>query len=291
MSKHAASVVCLCLLFAAVSESAEDPMLKLCTGSPSGNYFASGQEIQRQLSRQGVAIELVETGGSMDNLQKMATEECDAGFAQIDAYLHYQAINQANRLEVEWPRHLYGEYVHLVCHRDAAIASIKDLRQAKPSQTLLVGASGSGSAITWSSLARLEPDYLDVRTEMAAPHDALAAVRDGEANCLVFVSGLNSEFLGSVEEAGELLKLVPVDDRVLEDAKHLGKPIYEFQEIPAGTYSNLQAPAGMPVTTLVVRAVLLISSTWATQNRFAYDTLVDGIKRATPIIKKRVAEN
>lgn len=108
---------------------------------------------------------------------------------------------------------------------------------------------------------------------------------------MMFVSGLNSEYLASVDGVGEQLKLVPVDDRVFEDAKHLGKPIYEFQEIPAGTYSNLQAPTGMPVPTLVVRAVLLISSTWATQNSFAYDTLIDGVKRATPIIKKRVAAN
>lgn len=291
MSKYAASLLCLSLFFAAASVSANTPLLKLCTGSPNGNYFASGQEIQRQLTRQGVDIQLVETGGSMDNLQKMATEDCDAGFAQIDAYLHYQAMNQANRLEVEWPRHLYGEYVHLVCRRDAAIASIQDLKQANANQPLMIGASGSGSAITWNSLARLETDYLDVPTQTAAPVDALAAVRDGKSSCLIFVSGLNSEYLASAEEAGEVLKLAAVDDRVLENAKHFGKAIYEFQEIPAGTYSNLQGPAGMPVPTLVVKAVLLVSSNWAARNSFAYDTLIDGVKRATPIIQKRVASN
>lgn len=289
MSGRAALMVGLCLLLVSTAGWAENIKLKLCTGSEKGNYYASGEEIKRQVARQNIEVELIETDGSMENMERMARAECDAGFAQIDAYLHYQALNQDSRLEVEWPRHLYEEYLHLVCRRDTGIESVKQLLQPIDSYSLLTGAPGSGTSITWNSITRLNPDYLDVETDNLGQDRALQTVMDGKASCLMLVSGLSSEDLVLIDESGEQLRLVSVDDKAFQEAKHLGKPIYDSQNIPKATYRNLQAPSGAPVETLVVKAVLLISSAWAGNHTYELSTLTEGVKRAAPIIQERVA--
>lgn len=291
MSRSTTFVLGLGLLLASATSLAESVGLKLCTGSPDGNYYASGEEIQRQVQRQSIQVELVETGGSMDNLRRMADGECDAGFAQIDAYLHHQAVNRESRLAVEWPKHLYEEYVHLVCHRDSRVASIEDLAQQENPYSLVVGAPGSGSAMTWDSFTRLNPDYLIVTTNEADARKALQAVTAGDTDCLMAVSGLGSKQLSLVDAAAAQLRLVAVDDQDLGQAKHFGKPIYRFRPIPAGTYPGLQAPSGEAVKSLTVKAIMIVASAWANDHAVAYDALIEGVDRATPIIQQRVRAN
>ena len=57
----------------------------------------------------------------------MAAKACDAGIAQIDAYLVYQDAHRNERLKVRSPHYLYDEFVHLVCRRNSGIESIQDL--------------------------------------------------------------------------------------------------------------------------------------------------------------------
>ena len=291
MSRCAVATIGVFLLIAPALAWAETTQLRLCAGSGDGNYFAVGAEIKRQVARNGLDVRVTETEGSMDNMQRMAQGECDAGIAQIDAYLQYQATHPASRLEVEWPRHLYDEYLHLICRRDSGSAGIQDLADLAAPLSLVTGAPGSGSALTWDSITRLNPRYLVVETTHADNAAALASVADGAASCLMAVSGMNSGFLGRVDQSGDQLRLLTVDDPAILEAKHFGKPIYTFQQIPKDTYPGLQGPSGAPVQTLAVRAVMLISSSWAGAQAVAYRTLVEGLERAAPIIREQVAPN
>lgn len=289
MSRCATGAIGVFLILASVQAWAAETTLRLCTGPVDGNYAAAGQEIRRQVARHSLDVRPIETDGSIDNMQRMAKNECDAGIAQIDAYLQYQARHPDARLQVEWPRHLYEEYLHLVCRRDTNTASIRDLPNLAAPSSLVVGAPGSGSAITWDSITRQSPDYLEVETVNGDNAAALKSVTDGAASCLMVVSGLSSDYLGRVEASGEQLRLLMVDDETIIEAKHFGKPIYAFRQIPKDTYPGLQGPTGAPVQTLAVRAVVLISSAWASEHAVAYGTLVDGLERAAPIIRSRVA--
>lgn len=289
MSRCAVATIGVFLLITPALSWAETTQLRLCTGSGDGNYFAVGEEIKRQVARNNLDVQVIETEGSMDNMQQMAEGKCDAGIAQIDAYLQYQATHPESRLEVEWPRHLYEEYLHLICRRDAGPAGIQGLADLSAPSSLVTGAPGSGSALTWDSITRLNPRYLVVKTTNADNAAALASVVDGAASCLMVVSGMNSGFLGHVDKSGDQLQLLTVDDQAILEAEHFGKPIYAFRQIPKDTYPGLQGPSGAPVQTLAVRAVLLISSTWAGEQAVAYRTLVDGLERAAPIIRERVA--
>jgi hypothetical protein len=283
------TVLALCLMIAVSNTLAKEADLRLCTALATGNYHASGQEIARQVKRSGITVRLVETTGSMDNLERMAANECDAGIVQKDAYLVYQDLHRQERLDIRRPRHLYDEFVHLVCRRDSGIESIQDLSNQPAAHTLLVGPSRSGGAITWTSFRLLDSTYSEVKTGDIELDGALQLVRSAEASCLMFVSGLRSKYSSSIDQSGDLLRLVAVDDPDFDKAKFAGRPIYSFKDIPSDTYANLQAPSGSRVKTLTVRAIFIINSDWAEAFPNAFELLIEGLARATPVIQDRVS--
>ena len=64
---------------------AEQAPLNLCTAGPEGNYFATGRDIATHASSRYLKVTVVETSGSMDNMQRLASQECGAAIVQSDA--------------------------------------------------------------------------------------------------------------------------------------------------------------------------------------------------------------
>lgn len=54
----------------------------LATGQPGGTYDALGREYANQLRRQGLRVEIVQTNGSLDNLERLIQGTVDLAFAQ-----------------------------------------------------------------------------------------------------------------------------------------------------------------------------------------------------------------
>ena len=282
-------LISLVVIFAIQDLSAEEVNLRLCTASPTGNYHVFGEEVKRQVMRSRIKVGLIESEGSMDNLEKIAANECDAGIVQIDAYLDYQDAHRDARLDIQRPHHLYNEFIHLVCNEKSGIGSIQDLKDQPDAHKVLIGTSRSGGAITWDSLTLRNLSYSRIRTENIGGDEALQKLQKGEASCLMFVSGLRSKYSKNINESESMLRLVAVNDRDLATREFLGEPIYTFNDIPADTYSNLQAPKGKNVETLTVRAIFIVSSAWAKVNPSIYELLISGVERAIPTIKERMS--
>ena len=78
----ASTLIGLGLLAGTPTEAAES--LRLCTGSPGKAYVKVGQklaDLAPQLTAGALKIEVVPTGGSLDNLGKTLAGECDAFIA------------------------------------------------------------------------------------------------------------------------------------------------------------------------------------------------------------------
>lgn len=267
--------------------------LSLCTARADGNYYAAGEIIRSRTNVERLDIRLRETAGSVENLKRLANGNCDAAIVQLDAYLVYQEANRANRLELARPNYLYEEFLHLVCRRDAAVNSVEDLAGDSVAHEVLVGAPDSGSAATWRYLSLLDPGYASTPFRTIGGMAALAEMqKPGSASCMLYVSGLRSKFSEAVNDAGDHLRLVPVDDSDLDEARFAGERIYNFREIPGGTYPRLQSDSGTRgVETLTVGATLFVTQRWAAAHYDANAYLVDVILRSKPAILKRVAPN
>jgi TRAP transporter TAXI family solute receptor len=278
------------VIFAAPSRAADLPQLRICTGGAKGNYYFAGTAIAQQ-ARGSLAVSIVETAGSMENLRKLEDGECDAALVQSDAYMVYKDRNPSSALAITRIGSLYKEYAHLVCNTGSGVGSISDLR-GNTKAKVLTGDAGSGAEISWSNWVKLDPSYGKVATDRVGGTQAVLRVRDGsEAQCALFINGLKAPLMGQVnEQAGDRVQLVPVGDGTLDNAKDpSGTKVYQFADIPGGTYKALQRGFfSTSVETLTVDALVVLRSDWAEKSRRGLDDLSDAVLRATPMIRQRV---
>ncbi len=84
------AAVVLTVALVAVSVRYIDPFpprrITLATGQPGGSYDAFGREYQRLLRREGLDVELRETAGSLENLERLLAGQVDIAFVQGGTY-------------------------------------------------------------------------------------------------------------------------------------------------------------------------------------------------------------
>ena len=272
------------------SPALADSPVHYCTGVPGGNYEFTGVAIKKQLP----STIPINTGGSLDNIAKVADGSCDAAIVQSDAYFVYTGSHPDVQLTVERARDMYPEYGHLICNK-----SISELSDLKRGNTVLVGSAGSGSSIMWEAIVKANPKYKDVATLPIGGIRGLGKVSDGiEAQCMLFVAGLKSQTMMSANEVAAAsngnLRLTYMRDKALlamKDAR--GRPIYEDAEIPDGTYPDgLQKPgwisSGKAVTTIKVQSILIDNVAYANANPSGLEAFLKAVTKAVPEINNRV---
>jgi hypothetical protein len=279
-------------LAATFAQAAAAPEFRLSAGIDGGNYFRSAENVKKMSN--AVPISVQDSKGSIDNLDCVTAGTADGGFVQSDALLVYSARNARAISAIERAGVLYKEHAHLLCNRNAGIGRVTDLNK---SHTLARGPDGSGGAVTWDSFRladkkRYEPVNVDTRGGTRA----LAAVADGsQVQCFLWVGALNASFIkNEASQYGDRIVLVPTDDwdmgKVAKDAR--GAAVYDYAEIPAGTYPRLQ-PTGTvygtkAVKTITVDALFVTSTAWINTNEAAYDRVLKAFQSAKPAIEKIV---
>jgi TRAP-type uncharacterized transport system substrate-binding protein len=264
---------------------------RLCTGNAKLNYFAAGQHLKRHAA----GVEVIESKGSLDNLDKVTAGECDGAFVQSDALLVYSSRNAKAISALQRAGVLYQEQANLVCNRKAyTSARMVDLNS---NFTVAIGPEGSGANTTWAAfVAADKARYGKVRTSDLTGTLALSAVNDGsEVQCALIVTALNAPFLkNEAPKYADSVVMVATDDRdMTKNAKDSrGQPVYTYGEIPANTYKGIQ-PAGMfggskAVDTIQLDAVFVANRDWIAAHGNEFEKIVDGFANAKPDIQKLV---
>lgn len=274
--------------FSALSFAAEP--FKLCTGSSKLNYYAAGQHLKRHAGN----VQVIETKGSLDNLDKVTAGECDGAFVQNDALLVYSQRNANAISALQRAGVLYQEQANLLCNRKAyTSARMVDLNS---NFTVAIGPQGSGANTTWAAfVAADKARYGKVRTADLTGTLALSAVNDGsEVQCALIVTALNAAFLkNEAPKYADGIVMVETDDRdMTKNAKdNRGQPVYTYGEVPAGTYKGIQ-PSGFfgskTVATIQVDAVFVANRDWIAAHQGDFEKIVDGFANAKPDIAKLV---
>lgn len=262
--------------------------VNLCTAGSGGNYFAAGHDMADHANPKFLKITVVETSGSMDNMRRMATHECGAAIVQSDAYLVYQSRHRDRPVEVTRNRFLFAEFAHLVCRRDADVASTADLLASPGRRKILVGAEESGSALTWRAFTILDRRYGQIPVDNVGGETALERVLAGQAQCMFYVSGLGSDFGKDVNQRGKDLRLVPITDDALRNAVFGSMTLYDTRHFPKGYYANLDSGSSGPVVeTLTVSATLVIERHWSERYRDGPSALLGAMGGAMRAISER----
>jgi hypothetical protein len=259
----------LVLLILAVGHTAQaETVLRLCTGSPGKTYIKVGQQladIAPQLTAGGLRIEVVPSGGSIDNMNRALAGECDGFIAQGDAIDFFTTqINKDAAGKFKVMGELYKELTLLVCSRDSGIDDLDEVDYG----TVAAGNMGSGSLATLLNLQRLEPgEYGDIKIFPANGFEGAIAVINGEADCMLDVIAPQSDLIRTLndnDQTGGQLYFAEVDNDDLEDYEVDGKQVYTLVTFDDEIYPNLST-VGDPEM-LAISAVLVLSQDYANAN-------------------------
>jgi uncharacterized protein len=193
------------------------------TGDPTGTLtLAAGEEgglyldFARLLSANapdGLRINPIATGGSMDNLNRLRAEQADLALTLADsATPELVALGR-----------VYENYLQLVVLADSPVRSAADLR-GKP---VSLGATGSGAALQGS---RLE---LGADVKHMPLDDAVEALKRGEIAALLWSGGVPTPRLA--RETG--LRLLPLDNQLPRLRSAFGS-VYELVTVRSGVYGS-----------------------------------------------------
>lgn len=232
--------------FVAVSGTAyAADTVRLCTGSESGNYYAAG-DIIRNMAGSSVNVQVVETEGTIDNLERMldrASDEdgaCDAMIGQPDGPVYLSRTSPAKVKRIRQIASLHREYLHVLCNKESGVSDLGDLENDPAKYRIAIGDAGSGGWLVWQNLIAEDSDYGEIPVSNEGGILALSSVSAGETTCMLVPAGLKN---GTVNEAdanfGDTVNLVGANDVDFNDALDIkGKPLYEYAKIPGGTYPN-----------------------------------------------------
>ncbi|MFD0418482.1 TAXI family TRAP transporter solute-binding subunit [Streptomyces sp. NPDC127108] len=200
-----------------------------------------------------VDIDLLNSQGSQQNVERVATGKADFTIAAADAVEKYRLEDRPGADRLQGCARLYDDYVQLVVRRSSKIESAKDLR----GQRVGVGQPRSGVRLIADRVLKAAGLSLDkdIKARPAGIDTAPELLRNGDIDAFFWSGGLPTS---SVRELSESLaiRLVPLGGLV--DALHKqggASRYYRAATMPADAYPLAQQSAAVP--TLAVANLLV----------------------------------
>jgi len=219
--------------------------VRIATAGRGGTYHPLGLGIAEALDDDlpdRVSTEVLETAGSVQNLEMLERGECEIALVQNDT-------PGGDDIRLLMP--VYREVLHMVVRED--IRSLDDLRGRR----FAGGAEGSGTARLVESVF----EHFGVLEEVTIIHPstsgAVEAYRAGEVDGVGLVSGLRSSAVDVLleEEGTHLLSIAPPDVVGSNlDGYQVNYPFARASLIPEGAYGRAPDQA---IGTISVHALLV----------------------------------
>ncbi len=220
-------------------------------GGVSGVYYGYGSALADVLSEDfEVDVQVIETAGSIDNLQRIGRGEAMAGFTQSDAAA--DAVHGRGAFAESVPiwalARLYDEYVHVVVRAESAISELVDLAGRRVS----LGAPGSGVHVVSARIldaAGVGP-VDDRELDLA---DSLVALESGEIDAFFWVGAVPTPTVSALG-TDVALRLVPIPAAVVDTVGRQHPGVYRFADLPVSAYDW-----AAPTKTLAVPNYLVVA--------------------------------
>ncbi|MEW8086094.1 MAG: TAXI family TRAP transporter solute-binding subunit [Candidatus Thiodiazotropha endolucinida] len=256
-------LIALCLLLAPMfGIAAEQRFTSIGTGGLTGVYYPTGGAICRLLNKgrksHGIRCSVESTGGSIFNLNTIASGELDFGVAQSD--WQYHAFNGSSKFSQQGPNKslravfsIHSEPFTVMARNDSHIRVFTDLKGKRVN----IGNPGSGQRGTMEVLMN-EHNWnkgdFKLASELKATEQA-RALCDNKIDAMIYTVGHPN---ASIKEAATACDthLVPVSGEVV-NALIATNPYYASAVIPAGMYRGSDSETA----TFGVKATLVTSET------------------------------
>jgi hypothetical protein len=244
-----------------LADAADQRFVTIGTGGVTGVYYPTGGAIARLVNQgkkeHGIRASVESTGGSVYNLNAIATGELDLGVAQSDT--QFQSYTGGDQFKENGPNKdlrsvfsLHPEPFNVVARADSGVKNFQDLKGKRVN----IGNPGSGQRLTtellMSKLGWTKADF-KLASELKAAEQA-AALCDNKIDAMVYVVGVPN---GSIQEATTTCDAVMVNVEGKEvDALVAENKYYTYATIPGGTYRG----SAQDAKTFGVAATLVTSA-------------------------------
>ncbi|WP_234314151.1 TAXI family TRAP transporter solute-binding subunit [Streptomyces sp. NBRC 109706] len=227
----------------------------LSTGVSSGVYARYGQLLRGQLARDApqLAMELRQSAGSLENIERLLAGEADFAIATADSLASYQAAGGEGAERLRACARLYDDYMHLVVPADSPVERTADLAGLRVG----VGQDRSGVQLVTGELLRAAG--LDEGSDLEAVRVGINSMprmlEAGRLDAFFWSGGLPTS---AIEQLADLtaIRLVPLGDLLPvltewgENTAH-----YRAAVMPPDAYPEIPGTQG--IDTLAVANLLI----------------------------------
>jgi TRAP transporter TAXI family solute receptor len=156
--------------------------IRMATGAPGGAYAAFGQKFKAALAVDGIDVELVETSGSLDNLQRLTNDDDTVDVA----FLQGGIGNKKDHPNLVSLASLYPEPLWLFVRADKRPSPSRGLAGLR----IAIGAEGSGTSVLIEELLSKLYDDGALERVFLGGQAASAALLAGDINAAAYVGGI-----------------------------------------------------------------------------------------------------
>lgn len=226
------------------------------TGARTGVYQQYGTLLKQALAKDmpDLDVQLLESQGSQENIERVATGQADFTIAAADAVEKYRRDKRTGWDRLRGCARLYDDYVQLVVPGSSTVNSIADLRHKK----VAIGQSGSGVRLISERI--LTASGLDPKKDITAVSSSISTMSDqlakGEIAAYFWSGGLPTQAVASLADRFDI-RLVKLGGNLVNTLHKQGGAslYYRAADIPADAYTRVQQGAAVP--TVAVANILV----------------------------------
>ena len=227
------------------AQAQQSKQLSIATGGTGGVYYPLGGGFGNILGKEipGVTATAQVTGGSVANLQLIASGKADICFTQVDAA--WDAINGKDKFPTKLPitalAVMYPNHMHVVTVEGTGVNKVEDMKGKR------ISTGSPGSATEVYAVRVLEAAGLDhtkdIVKERLGVAESVNALKDKKIDGFFWVGGLPTA--GVTDLAATPNTKIKILDIAHFTAKMNAKygPLYAEATLPAATYKGMDKDA------------------------------------------------
>ena len=217
--------------------------LAIATGGSQGEYYAFAQALAKVVARHQpqIQIEVIETEGSLENLELLSSERVQLALIQSDTIVSPSTKAIAS---------LFPEIAHLIVTKESKIDSFSEL---KGKRIALMPKKSGSYQLFWSLSSHYGLSEQDFETVVYSPLQAHAALRERKVDALFRVIALGNPAIRQLLNHGQT-KVVAIKQGA---ALQLFRPALFPSQIPQGTYNGAVPIPAEELPVVAVEAVLV----------------------------------
>ncbi|GGV15295.1 hypothetical protein GCM10010260_63010 [Streptomyces filipinensis] len=226
------------------------------TGTPRGVYQEYGERLRAEFAKDmpDLTVKLLNSAGSQENVQRVATGKADFTIAAADAVEAYQLRHGRGAGRLRGVARLYDDYVQLVVRSDSDIRTIADLRHKR----VATGLPDSGVRLIAERV--LKAAGIDPRKDIIPAADGIDTGPDRltrhRIDAFFWSGGLPTKGLVTLAKK-PAFKFVPIEGDLVTKLHNEGQAAryYRATNIPESAYPTVQQ--GSEVPTIAVSNLLM----------------------------------